>query len=48
MYYPRIFLEGVKESAKAHIQDSQSLGRELNRGPPEYEAEMKHIDGGDW
>jgi hypothetical protein len=36
-YYPYIFLEGVRKTTKNPKQDSQSLGRDLNPGPPEYE-----------
>lgn len=38
-YYPGIYLEGLGKTTKIH-QDSQSLGRDLNPGPPEFKAEM--------
>jgi hypothetical protein len=37
-YYPRIRLEGQRKTTKTLIQVSRSPGRDLNMGPPEYEA----------
>jgi hypothetical protein len=36
-YYPGILLDGLRKNMK-NSQDSRSLGRDLNRGPPAYEA----------
>jgi hypothetical protein len=36
-YYPEICLEGLRKPAEKS-QDSRFLGRDLNPGPPEYEA----------
>jgi hypothetical protein len=35
-YYPGIFLQGVRKTTKPLSQDSWSLGRYLNPGPPGY------------
>jgi hypothetical protein len=35
---PRIYLEGLRKTTKNLSEDSQSPGRELYPGPPEYEA----------
>jgi hypothetical protein len=35
--YPIFFLEGLKKSMKIHRLDSQSSGRDINPGCPEYE-----------
>jgi hypothetical protein len=37
-YYPRMCLEGLRKTTKHLSQDSRSPGRDLNPGPPEYEA----------
>jgi hypothetical protein len=37
-YYVRIWLEGLRTTKKHLSQDSQSPGRDMNPGPPEYEA----------
>jgi hypothetical protein len=37
-YYPGIRLEGLRKTTKILNQDSLSPGRDLNPGPPEYEA----------
>jgi hypothetical protein len=37
-YYPVICLEGLRKTTKNLSQDRRSLGRDLNPGPPEYEA----------
>jgi hypothetical protein len=37
-YFPGICLEGVRKTTKYLSQDNRSLGRDLNLGPPEYEA----------
>jgi hypothetical protein len=37
-YYPGIFLDGLRKTSKTLSQDSRSLGRNLDPGPPEYEA----------
>jgi hypothetical protein len=39
-YYPGICLEGLRKATKNFSQDSRSPGRDLNSGPPEYEAGM--------
>jgi hypothetical protein len=39
-YYPGIRLEGRRKTTKTLSQDSWSPGRDLNPGPPEYEAGM--------
>jgi hypothetical protein len=36
--YPRICPEGLRITTKNLSQDSRSLGRDLNLGPPEYET----------
>jgi hypothetical protein len=38
-YYPGICLEGSRKTTKNLSKASRSLGRDLNPGPPEYEAE---------
>jgi hypothetical protein len=37
-YYPGICLVRVRKTTTNLSQDSRSLGRDLNPGPPEYEA----------
>jgi hypothetical protein len=37
-YYPGIYLERLRETTKNFSRDSRSLGRDLNLGPPKYEA----------
>jgi hypothetical protein len=37
-YYLDICLEGVRKTTKNPSQGIRSLGRDLNPGPPEYEA----------
>jgi hypothetical protein len=37
-HYPRIYLEGLKKTTKSLSQDTRSPSRNLNPGPPEYEA----------
>jgi hypothetical protein len=37
-YYPGIRVEGLRKTMKNFNQNSQSAGRVLNPGPPEYEA----------
>jgi hypothetical protein len=37
-YYPCVYLEGLRETMKRLSQDSWSPGRDLNLGPPIYEA----------
>jgi hypothetical protein len=37
-YYPGIRLEGLRKTTKNLSKDSRSPGRDLNLGPPEYEA----------
>jgi hypothetical protein len=37
-YYPGICLEGLTKTTKNLSQHSRSPGRDLNPGPPEYEA----------
>jgi hypothetical protein len=37
-YYPNICLEGLRKTTKSLSQDSRSPGRDLNLGPPKYEA----------
>jgi hypothetical protein len=37
-YYPGIRMEGMRKTSKLLGQGSRSPGRELNVGPPEYEA----------
>jgi hypothetical protein len=37
-YYLGICLEGLKKTTKNLSHDSQSQGRDLNPGPPEYET----------
>jgi hypothetical protein len=39
-YYPSIRLEGLRNAKKNLRQDSRSLSRDLNSGPPEYEEEL--------
>jgi hypothetical protein len=39
-YYPRICKEGLRKTMKNFIQDIWSLGQDLNKRPPEYEAEV--------
>jgi hypothetical protein len=39
-YYPGIRLERLRKSMKNLIQDSWSPHRDLNPGPPEYEAQV--------
>jgi hypothetical protein len=36
--YPGICVEGLRKATKVLIQDSRSPCRDLNPGPPEYEA----------
>jgi hypothetical protein len=36
MYYPNIFLEGLRKITKILSRDRRSPGRDLNPGPPEY------------
>jgi hypothetical protein len=36
MYYPGIFLEGLRKSLKILSQDSLYRGKDLKPGPPEY------------
>jgi hypothetical protein len=38
MYHPDICLEGLRKTTNNLIQDIWSPGRDLNQGPPEYEA----------
>jgi hypothetical protein len=42
-YYPGIFLDRLRKTAKTLRQNSRSLGRDLNLGPPEYEAGVNTI-----
>jgi hypothetical protein len=37
-YDTGIFLDGLRKTMKSLDQDSQSQGRDLNLGPPEYKA----------
>jgi hypothetical protein len=37
-YYSGICLEGLRKTTKNLSQDSRSPGRDLDPGPPEYEA----------
>jgi hypothetical protein len=37
-YYPGIRLEGLRKTTENLIHDSRCPGRDLNPGPPEYEA----------
>jgi hypothetical protein len=37
-YYPGLCLEVLSKNTRNLSQDSQSLGRELDPGPPEYNA----------
>jgi hypothetical protein len=37
--YPGICLEGLSKTTKNLVQHILSQGRELNPGPPEYEAQ---------
>jgi hypothetical protein len=39
-YHPGICLQGHRKSTKNLGQDNQSTCRDLNPGPPEYEAEV--------
>jgi hypothetical protein len=39
-YYPDICLEGLRKKTKNLSQFIRSPGRDLNPGPPEYEAEV--------
>jgi hypothetical protein len=39
-YYPGICLEGLRRTTKPLIQDSRYPGRDMNPGPPEYEAAL--------
>jgi hypothetical protein len=39
-YYPGIRMEGLRRTTEDFSQDSQSLSRDLNPEPPEYEAGM--------
>jgi hypothetical protein len=39
-HYPGICLEGLRKIIKALSQDSLSADRDLNLGPPKYEAEV--------
>jgi hypothetical protein len=39
-YYPGIRMEGLRKTTEDFSQDSQSLSRDLNPEPPEYEARM--------
>jgi hypothetical protein len=39
-YCPSIFLEELRKATKNLSQDSRSAGRDLNPGPPEYEARL--------
>jgi hypothetical protein len=39
-YYPGICLEGLRKIMENLNQDSQSMGRDLNSGPPEHKAGM--------
>jgi hypothetical protein len=38
MYHTGICLEGMRKTTKNLSQDSRSLDRDLNQGPPEYEV----------
>jgi hypothetical protein len=37
-YYPSTCLEELRNAIKNLSQDSRSLGRDFNPGPPEYDA----------
>jgi hypothetical protein len=37
-YYPGIRLEGLRKTTKDLNRDSQSPGRDVSPGPPEFEA----------
>jgi hypothetical protein len=39
-YYPGTDLEGLRKIMKTFSQDNRSPGRDLNPGPPKYEAEV--------
>jgi hypothetical protein len=39
-YYPGICLEGLRKATKNASQNNRSAGRDLNPGPPVYEAEV--------
>jgi hypothetical protein len=39
-FYPGNRLEGLRKTKKIISQDNRSPGRDLNPGPPEYEAGM--------
>jgi hypothetical protein len=41
-YCNSICMEGLRKTTKNLSQDSQSLGQDLNLGPPECEASVKH------
>jgi hypothetical protein len=38
MCYPGTFLKGLRKTMKHVSKDNRSAGRDLNSGPPEYEA----------
>jgi hypothetical protein len=42
-YHPYTCLEGLRKTTKYLSQDSQSLDRDLNPGPPTYEAGLTTI-----
>jgi hypothetical protein len=41
--HPSIFLEGLRKTTKNLSHDSRSPGRDLNTGPPEYEAGLHEL-----
>jgi hypothetical protein len=43
-YYPGTFLEGLTKTTKTLNQNSRSPGRDLNLGPPEYEAGVEKLN----
>jgi hypothetical protein len=43
LYYPGIFLEGLRKTTKNLSQSSRSPDRDINPEPPEYEAHVNHL-----
>jgi hypothetical protein len=37
-YYPSIYVEGLRKTTKNLSQNNLSPGRDVNSGPPKYEA----------
>jgi hypothetical protein len=47
-YYPGIRLEGLRRTTKTSIRIAGRRGRDMNPGPPEYEAGVLTYDDDDY